>query len=337
MTVTDANDNPPVFLSQEYTAFLAEDVGSINPKYFVASVSATDADIGTNAVITYSVSSTAFMIEKDAVGGGAKVYISNPSQLDYEKITFYDVTVTATDGGTPPLSGTSSLKVSTTDVNDNAPVFTQPNGYSQVLAENTYNNTVALLVRANDADSGANGRVVYSMDASTKFEIRDPTTGAISTKALFDSDVEDTTYTFKVYARDQGTPQRSTEVVVSINILDVNDLNPEFPLALYQKTLDETNTTNVLIINVVATEKGDINSAISYNITNGDETIFKISTIKTGSEWWGRITTIAPSGPRGAVCASSHCGRHRLWEPAPGGHHLCARGSQRCQRQLPNL
>ena len=46
--------------------------------------------------------------------------------LDYESAREFVLTVTATDGGTPPLSNTAVVRFNVTDANDNPPIFTQP-------------------------------------------------------------------------------------------------------------------------------------------------------------------------------------------------------------------
>lgn len=52
ITITDANDNAPVLSANIYTATLAEDAA---PGVLIATISATDADQGTNAVVDFSI------------------------------------------------------------------------------------------------------------------------------------------------------------------------------------------------------------------------------------------------------------------------------------------
>ncbi len=46
-------------------------------------------------------------------------------RLDREVIDEYTVVVTATDSGSPPLSSQKTFAVRLSDVNDNAPMFSQ--------------------------------------------------------------------------------------------------------------------------------------------------------------------------------------------------------------------
>ena len=59
MTVSDANDNPPIFTEELYTADLPS---SSNPGYNVKQVVAMDADDGINGQVTYSLQEPANII-----------------------------------------------------------------------------------------------------------------------------------------------------------------------------------------------------------------------------------------------------------------------------------
>lgn len=90
-------------------------------------VSATDNDVGLNAQITYSLG------EEMSDSGRAPDFSINPQTgaivttrpLDRETVSGYLLTVTARDGGNPPLSDTTDVEISVTDVNDQFPVFKQ--------------------------------------------------------------------------------------------------------------------------------------------------------------------------------------------------------------------
>jgi Cadherin domain. len=60
--------------------------------------------------------------------------ISIADVLDFEKAREYLLTIQATDLGTPPLYSQASVNISVTDVNDNAPEFTQMS-FSAVVSE----------------------------------------------------------------------------------------------------------------------------------------------------------------------------------------------------------
>lgn len=134
VNISDANNFAPVFENAPYSASVFEDapVGTT-----VLVVSATDNDVGLNAQITYALG--------EEVGDSNHVsdFTINPQTgaivttrtLDREMTGGYLLTVTAKDGGNPPLSDTTDVEISVTDVNDNFPVFKQPMYSGSVLED----------------------------------------------------------------------------------------------------------------------------------------------------------------------------------------------------------
>lgn len=111
-------------------------------------VSATDADIRSNAEITYTL-----------FGSGAEKFKLNPDTgelrtsalLDREEQAVYNLLVKATDGG--GRSCQAAIVLTLEDVNDNAPEFTaEP--YTITVFENTEPGTPLTRVQATDADAG---------------------------------------------------------------------------------------------------------------------------------------------------------------------------------------
>lgn len=99
-------------------------------------VSATDNDVGLNAQITYSLGQSlgdTDHSEEFTINSQTGAIITTKT-LDRETMSGYLLTVTARDGGNPPLSDTTDVEISVTDVNDNYPVFKQA-GYSGNVLE----------------------------------------------------------------------------------------------------------------------------------------------------------------------------------------------------------
>ena len=119
-------------------------------------VTATDNDEGENAKITYSIDSDS---EKKFNIDPTTGEISTKDPLDYEESPRYEITVTAKDSGTPPLSSTAKVVVTVEDLNDNHPNF--PGDFSTSFQENTAGGTVR--AEASDPDSGVNGEIVYKI------------------------------------------------------------------------------------------------------------------------------------------------------------------------------
>nr|XP_027212848.1 protocadherin Fat 3-like [Penaeus vannamei] len=140
--VADVNDNPPEFVRKLQETTVAENtkVGAE-----VTRVMATSKDIGINAEITYSIQHTTE--EKYLQIHPKTGVISVGSLLDYEEVRQVVATVVATDGGTPPLSATSLVNVTITDVNDNTPVFSMPS-YTAAVREDALRGSSVIQVMA---------------------------------------------------------------------------------------------------------------------------------------------------------------------------------------------
>lgn len=158
INVTDKNDNPPVFNVSSFQATIPEssDIAS-----FVVKIQAEDADLGSNARISYFITSSndmsAFAIDTDTG------VISINKKLDRENISNYLLKCVAIDHGQPKLSSMPvAVHVSLSDVNDNAPAFLQ-SAYAVNVSEDVTSGTVVEEVVAVDPDAGLNGTVVYSI------------------------------------------------------------------------------------------------------------------------------------------------------------------------------
>uniref|UniRef100_A0A3Q4GFW3 Cadherin domain-containing protein n=1 Tax=Neolamprologus brichardi TaxID=32507 RepID=A0A3Q4GFW3_NEOBR len=116
ITVLDVNDNAPVFTQQTYKATVTENSlkGTV-----VATVTASDADQGSNSKIIYSITNAAdddtriFEINEE---NGNVVLIGT---IDFEKSRNYQINLLATDEG--GLTDSCKLIVDVQDVNDNKP------------------------------------------------------------------------------------------------------------------------------------------------------------------------------------------------------------------------
>ena len=213
--VIDENDNPPKILNTDLMLTLVEDT-TVGQEVF--RFVAGDQDQGENADIRYSITTTssggsssgspysrAFAIDPYS---GALVL---QGSLDYERDRTFSLTVTASDLGSPSLSDTATLRVRVTDVNDNPPRFPSTAIVRQ-LAEGVGRGTAVVTVEAQDADSGPNGKIAYSLagyetGSAETFAI-DPASGVIRTVGDIDRETVDT-YRFTVVATDQaeGVPR----------------------------------------------------------------------------------------------------------------------------------
>ncbi|KAF3838401.1 hypothetical protein F7725_010169 [Dissostichus mawsoni] len=223
VTVLDANDNAPVFSQAVYKANLSENspVDTV-----VVTVSATDADEGVNGDVTYDFGHVTEDVKK-IFSIDRKV-----GQLDRELVSDYNITITATDEGSPPLSSSKTVQLSVADINDNPPVF-EDQSYSAYVTENNKPGSTLCSVTARDPDWRQNGTVIYSLlpgevngaPVSSYLSVNGDT-GVIHTVRSFDYE-QFRSFKVHVMARDNGSPPLSSNVTVSVFISDVNDNSPQ--------------------------------------------------------------------------------------------------------------
>ncbi|XP_054454184.1 protocadherin alpha-3-like [Anoplopoma fimbria] len=224
--VVDLNDNAPEITVTSLVNTVKEDAEAGTA---IALVSILDRDGGENGVVKAVIANHApFQLDTNYKNYYSLV-VSGP--LDRETQTEYNVTIVATDEGTPPLSSTSIVTVHVSDVNDNPPRFPEPmvNVY---VKENSPVGVVIKSVNAIDADINENGQVTYSFLQSNSNSLRLSTmvninseTGDIVSLQSFNYE-ELKTFQFKVQATDSGVPPLSSNVTVNVLILDENDNSP---------------------------------------------------------------------------------------------------------------
>ncbi|KAL2311128.1 hypothetical protein Nmel_002817 [Mimus melanotis] len=268
ITVLDINDNPPVFERRDYLVTVPEDT---SPGTEVLSVFATSQDIGTNAEIAYLIRSGN---EKGKFRINSKTgVISIFEALDFESCKDFYLVVEAKDGGTPALSAVTTVNVNVTDVNDNAPTFSQA-VYSAVISEDAAVGDSVLMLIAEDLDSPPNGQIHFSIvsgDQDNEFSV-DPVLGLVKVKKKLDRE-RISGYSLVVQARDSGTPPLSSSVTVNVDISDVNDNSPVFTPANYTAVIQENKPVGTSILQLVVTDKDSFHNGppFTFTILTGNE------------------------------------------------------------------
>ena len=266
VTVTDLNDNPPVFMLAPVSAEVSEDA-SLNT--VIAQYIATDADSPENAQITYSLSPTNFPFTLNPSSG----ILTLTGAIDFETRQSYPVTVTASNPGTA-LSDSINTNIVILNVNDNAPMFLNT-PYSDTVVENSPQGTEVFQVEAMDADLGIHGELQYFITGGNfndSFNIGRQN-GMITVLNNIDRE-SITNFDLVVIARDRGTPQRKTATTtIPITVIDVNDNRPIFQPSVYTLSLREDLPVGEDIEQVTASdtdEPGNPNSQIQYSIASGN-------------------------------------------------------------------
>ncbi|XP_019221726.1 protocadherin alpha-2 isoform X6 [Oreochromis niloticus] len=224
--IVDMNDNPPQISVTSLMTPVKEDaeLGTI-----VALITVSDKDGGNNGATSCKVVGSAPFKLKSNYKNDYSLVVDG--LLDRESTSVYNVTITATDEGNPPLSSKVVITVHVSDVNDNAPKFMEPviNVY---VKENSPTGSVIYTVNAFDADLDVNAKVTYTLLASSLKNIPvssvlniNSETGDIINLQTFNYE-ELKSFQFKVQATDSGVPPLSSNVTVNVLILDENDNSP---------------------------------------------------------------------------------------------------------------
>ncbi|XP_010225690.1 PREDICTED: protocadherin Fat 3-like, partial [Tinamus guttatus] len=274
ISVTMADNSHPKFTLKEYQAEVNENV-----------------DVGTSVILISAISQSTLVYEvKDGNVDG--VFAINPysgvitsqKNLDYERASFYQLIVQATNMA--GMASNATVNIQIVDENDNAPVFLFSQ-YSGSISEAAPVNSIVrsasnspLVIRATDADSNQNALLVYQIVESTakKYFTVDSSTGAIRTIANLDHETI-AHFHFHVHVRDSGNPQLTAEspVEVTIEVTDVNDNPPVFSQPIFETVLLLPTYAGVEVLKVKATDPdSEIPPELTYSLIEGSMDHFLI-------------------------------------------------------------
>ncbi|XP_061684446.1 protocadherin-16-like isoform X2 [Syngnathoides biaculeatus] len=250
--VSDINDNAPIFHQSEYRASVSEDE---LPGSTLLTLEAVDGDLsrencGFDFAIASGNTGNTFQIESSVhflEGRGFQTVGSLilVEELDFEAVSSYNLTVVVSDRGIPQRSSCVPILVSVTDVNDNPPAFGRGE-YSVVLSESATVGTEVINLSATDPDSAPNGEVQYSISSGDKtglFQV-DQWTGALKLQRSLGSENQ-LSHMIVVQATD-GLGHYAF-APVSIDVKDINDHWPFFPLNQVTASIRENQPKNALV------------------------------------------------------------------------------------------
>ncbi|XP_065814705.1 protocadherin gamma-A4-like isoform X10 [Labrus bergylta] len=225
--IADVNDNPPEIGIKSLTNPIPENV---SPGTEVGIINVQDRDSEINGQVRCSIQQN---VPFKLVPSIKNYYsVVSTGQLDRELVSDYNITITATDEGSPPLSSSKTVQLSVADINDNPPVF-EEQSYSAYVSENNKPGSTLCSVSARDPDWRQNGTVVYSLLSGevngapvSSYVSVNGDTGVIHAVRSFDYE-QFRNFKVHVMARDNGSPPLSSNVTVSVFISDVNDNSPQ--------------------------------------------------------------------------------------------------------------
>uniref|UniRef100_A0A672FX69 Cadherin domain-containing protein n=1 Tax=Salarias fasciatus TaxID=181472 RepID=A0A672FX69_SALFA len=282
--IIDVNDNAPVINVMSFTSPLSEDspagttIGIINVK---------DLDSGENGKLRCTIEKNVpFKIKFNVRNYYALI---TDATLDRETLSEFNITVIASDAGSPPLLTKKTLNLKVSDVNDNAPVFSY-NHYSGFIVENNSPGVSIFNVNAKDPDENQNARVSYILEqgeigGSPIFEYVSVNAedGVISAVRSFDYE-QIKELIFVVKAQDGGSPPLSSNVTVKILIQDQNDNPPQvlYPVqtggSVVAEMVPRSADVGYLVTKVVAVDvDSGQNAWLSYKLQKAtDRALFEV-------------------------------------------------------------
>ncbi|XP_065814787.1 uncharacterized protein [Labrus bergylta] len=284
--VEDINDNAPEIVLMSKPSPVREDAPSGT---VVALISARDLDSGDNGKVRLQLRKGSPFSLKPSFSNNYELLTSGP--LERESFSEYNIEITATDSGSPPLSSKKSIPVTITDVNDNPPVFTQPS-YNVYLKENGVPGSILYSVSASDLDSGENAKISYSIldskvqDVSvSSYVYINSDNGSIYSMHSFDYE-KLKVFQIQVQAKDQGSPSLSSNTTVHVFILDQNDNAPAviYPSSaamgsLSHQRMPRSAKAGHLVTKVTAVDADSGHNAwISYKVSEAtDASLFTVN------------------------------------------------------------
>nr|XP_057919323.1 protocadherin gamma-A11-like isoform X30 [Doryrhamphus excisus] len=284
VNIIDENDNVPTIKLMSFSQSIPEDSP---PGTTVAVFNVNDEDSDGNGVVKCSINSDVpFKIESSLTG---YYTIVTDNFLDRESLPEYNVTITVSDQGSPPLSSSKNINVKISDVNDSPPKFHQSE-YSKTVPENNSPGFSVFTVSASDADWGQNARVSYFLEekevhgvAVSSFVSVNSENGVIHAVRSFDYE-QIKSFVFNVTARDAGSPPLSSVATVRILIQDQNDNAPQvlYPVQTGGSVLAEmvprSADVGYLVTKVVAVDvDSGQNAWLSYKVHKAtDRALFEV-------------------------------------------------------------
>ncbi|XP_049820113.1 cadherin-87A isoform X2 [Aethina tumida] len=257
VTLTDSNDNSPVFNQPIYRVFVNEGAVKFDPDLIVE---ARDADKTSH--ITYSIVAgnemNLFSIDPKL----GKIRISNNKGLDVTNDTdnVIVLTVLASDG---KFTSTAMVNITIRDINNNAPKFEKEN-YVESVKEDLPEGSSIIQLQATDADMGLNAEIEYSIQKGSydDFSI-DNTTGLIKIVNKLDFDRRNT-YNLEITAEDHGEPPLTGTTTLTINVINTNDKMPYFKPTTQKAEVMEDAAVGTVVHSLIALDP-DVNTSEALN------------------------------------------------------------------------
>uniref|UniRef100_A0A8C5MLS9 Cadherin domain-containing protein n=1 Tax=Leptobrachium leishanense TaxID=445787 RepID=A0A8C5MLS9_9ANUR len=285
--IQDINDNPPTFSKNVFDIAISE---SAIPGAHFALGKAHDPDLGTNSFLSYTLTPSNYfrLREKNGTEGINYAELVLEKALDREKRSFYELTLTASDGGKPMKTAKALVNIEVQDTNDNYPFFTHDT-FRISLNENEPYGFHVVHLSATDMDESTNAQITYLFshipeNAKATFRL-DPLTGDITTIGPLDFEMKQY-YEITVEAKDGGG--LATHCTVLIQIVDLNDNAPEIFLASLTTPIPEDSLPGTLIALI---HVSDLDSGKNGEVTCQLEDTPLFTLIPSSNDYYKLVTS----------------------------------------------
>ncbi|KAM4730337.1 cadherin-23 [Anableps anableps] len=265
ITILDENDNRPVFTRTSYRAEITENSAAGSTVTVLnGPVLAQDNDIGPNAVVKYRLLGPRVDLFTVDPNTGV-LLVRQGAKLDREAFQDPRVELILVGEDIGGLNNSVPLTITILDQNDNPPVFS-PSSFSVRLPENSPTGVVVTQLSATDADSGANGWLMYRLEsgAQDRFVV-DSISGAVLVGNTTLDREERGSYRLVVMATDRGTPPLSGTATLTVILDDVNDSRPRFIEPITMINVNESTPPGVVVATLTA-EDPDLHPRLEYYI-----------------------------------------------------------------------
>ncbi|XP_066446747.1 protocadherin gamma-B1-like isoform X17 [Eleutherodactylus coqui] len=280
--IIDVNDNAPEISITSSSNLLPEDSA---PGTVVALIKVHDRDSGENGEVQCIIKGDLPFELISSIGNFHRIVTKH--FLDREQVASYNITIQASDKGSPEMTSRKLIQLEISDVNDNAPVFDKLI-YTAFIHENNSPGASIFSIQATDMDSEDNAKVTYSIpsksneeDPLSSYISMNPVTGVIYAQRSFDYE-KHKEFNIQINARDNGSPSLNSSTTLRICIVDQNDNSPIilYPSPEVDTTFEMvpwTSDKGSLVSKVVAVDADSGHNAwLSYFLQSSEPSLFTI-------------------------------------------------------------
>lgn len=289
ITVTDINDNSPIFSQTMYNVTINED-HQVNSSFL--NISASDPDVGVNGEVFYELSprqekKNLELFDIDQNTGNLKVVAS----LIYESKEYYTIVVEAIDRGEQARKTQVNVYLHVNDVHNNPPqinINLLSNADFAEISEDANLDTAVAHITVFDPDNGLNG-IVECSSSSDEFKLQrfDVHEYKVVIKSRLNRETQPE-HQVLVSCHDKGLQAMTSTAEFIVKVLDENDNKPKFTEETYKVSIQENNNRGTALLKVSANDfDSGKNAELTYSMSSVARYEFHIDSLT------GQITVLS--------------------------------------------